>query len=142
MRLDVADCFRSIGTDQVMEALGRLDVPREAMARVCAFLERTRRAGIPGLPVGPDPSAVLANAVLQALDIAAGGSGVAHVRWYDDMLILAGSTRQALEAEGAVDTACRAIGLRLHPGKRRIAAGPSAIRRLILAGATGSGLLS
>lgn len=139
MRLDVEDCFRSIGADQVREALERVSVPRGATTRVCAFLERTRRAGIPGLPVGPEPSAVLANAVLRPLDVAAQDSGVRHVRWYDDLLILASSTRQALEVEDAVADACRGLGLRLHPGKRRVAVGPAAIRRLILAEGVASG---
>lgn len=132
MRLDVSDCFRSIGVRQVREALVRMGAEGAATERVCAFLERTRLAGIPGLPVGPEPSAVLANAVLCPLDAAAEIPGVSHVRWYDDLLLFAGSIRDALLAEEALDGVCRGIGVRLHPGKRRIAAGPAAIRRLIV----------
>lgn len=137
--VDVADCFRSIGVDQVREALSHLGTPPAAMDRVCAFLDKTRSAGIPGLPVGPDPSAVLANAVLRSLDVVAERSGAAHVRWYDDVLIFSGSIREAFQAEEEIARACREIGLRLNPGKRRIATGPAAIRRLILSGPASTG---
>lgn len=138
VRLDVADCFRSIGVTQVREALASLSAPAAATERVIAFLEKTRLAGIPGLPVGPEPSAVLANAVLLALDEAARGHAVAQLRWYDDVLLFSTSIREALEAEQAMARACRETGLRLHAAKRRIAVGPTAIRRMILSGGTSS----
>lgn len=134
IRLDVEDCFRSIARAEVLRALHGLGASSETVSRVGTFLTKTRAAGIPGLPVGPEPSAVLANAVLMRLDVGAEAAGVAHVRWYDDLTIFAPSTRRALAGEEAIVRACWQIGLRLHSGKRRSASGPAAIRRLILAG--------
>lgn len=133
LRLDVADCYRTIAREVLGRALSSLGASPQEVGRVLRFLERTAAAGIPGLPVGPDPSIVLANAVLRDLDLAA-GEGVRCLRWYDDLLLLAPTIREATRVERAVAGAASRIGLRLHPGKRRLAIGPAAVRRLIVAG--------
>lgn len=132
LRTDVADCYRSIRADHVRAALADAGADPVDISRVIAFLRRTSAAGIPGLPVGPDPSAVLANAVLGRLDAAATAGPTRCLRWYDDLLVLAPSVSAAIEAEAAIAEAARQIELRLHPGKRRLAVGPSAVRRLAL----------
>lgn len=134
LRLDVADCFRTISPQAVAAALRAVGAPRTAIDEVGRFLARTAAAGVPGLPAGPDPSVVLANAVLRALDRAA-GEGRGYLRWYDDLLILAPGSAAAARLEAAIAAAAAEVGLRLHPAKRRIAVGPIAIRRLILGGA-------
>ena len=137
LRLDVADCYRTIAAPRVGEALAEVGCAADAVGRVLGFLRRTAAAGVPGLPVGPEPSIVLANAVLHGLDRAV-GEGVRYLRWYDDLLILAPRIDLALRTEEALAAAAVRLGLRLHPGKRRIAVGPSAIRRLIIAGPSAS----
>lgn len=137
LRLDVADCYRSIEPARVREALVEAGCSPDAIARVVDFLGRTAAAGIPGLPVGPEPSVVLANAVLRTLDRAV-GEWARYLRWYDDLLVLAPHVAAALRSEEALAAAAVRIGLRLHPGKRRVAVGPSAIRRLIASGSTTS----
>jgi hypothetical protein len=137
LRVDVADCYRSIVPRVVGRELSRLDASPGDVARVLRFLDRTAAAGISGLPVGPDPSVVLANAVLRSLDLAA-GERVRCLRWYDDLLLLAPTLGDALAAEVAVAEAAATIGLRLQPGKRRLAIGPTAVRRLIVAGGAAS----
>lgn len=141
IRLDVADCYRSILRDRVGAALAALGCSSGPIAAVLDFLRRTADAGIPGLPVGPEPSAVLANATLVGLDRAV-GEEVAYLRWYDDLLVLAPALGSAIRAEEALRGAAERLGLELHPGKRRIAVGPTAIRRLIVAGAATSGALT
>lgn len=137
LRLDIADCYRSIAPGRVDEALADVGCPPQDIARVLGFLGRTAAAGIPGLPVGPEPSVVLANAVLRGLDDAV-GEGARYLRWYDDLLVLAPRMSTALRVEESLATAAEGLGLRLHPGKRRVAVGASAIRRLIVSGSTTS----
>lgn len=133
LRLDVADCYRSIGLDTVRAALEGVGAPPDGIGATLRFLGRVRAAGIPGLPVGPEPSAVLANAVLRHLDEAGEGLEAEHLRWYDDVLLLGATAAAVLRAEASVARAAADLGLRMHPGKRRLAIGPSEVRRLILA---------
>lgn len=137
--LDIEDCYRSIHRDRVADALGALGIDAASREPIDRFLRRVAEAGIPGLPVGPEPSAVLANAVLHGVDDAAEAVGASYLRWFDDMLLFAGSLRGALEAAEDVEVAVRALGLRPHATKRRAAVGPRAIRRLVVAGGAASG---
>ena len=78
---DVRDCYASISPETLAELLG----PEAAHA--IAFLRRFHECGVRGLPIGPEPSAILANAVLSRLDDAIRRSGVRHLRWVDDIAL-------------------------------------------------------
>ena len=58
---DVQDCFGSIGPLAVGRSLRGL--PRKDVAGILRLLDRFETGGVRGLPIGPDPSAILANAV-------------------------------------------------------------------------------
>jgi hypothetical protein len=110
LRVDVRDCYGSIRPEAVGEALGRCGVEASDARRVGDLLVRFADDGISGLPVGPEPSAVLANAALARADRSLAGLGLPFVRWCDDVTIGLGSTDPcaAVQAWGA---ALRPLGL-------------------------------
>jgi hypothetical protein len=110
---DVHDCYGSISPEAIAALLG----PEAAHA--IALLRRFQEGGVRGLPVGPEPSAILANAALARLDDAIRAHGTPHLRWVDDVVVWgpAGTVARALSAMAA---AAVAIGLELHPRKTRI----------------------
>ena len=110
---DVRDCYGSISPETLAELLG----PDAADA--IAVLRRFREHGVRGLPIGPEPSAVLANAVLSRLDDAIRSSGVSHLRWVDDV-VLWGPAADVRAAMRSLPAAAAAVGLDLHRHKTRI----------------------
>ncbi len=109
---DVRDCYASISPETVDALIG----PEAAHA--VAFLRRLQERGVPGLPIGPGPSAVLANAVLAELDRAIRGTSARHVRWVDDV-VLWGARANVRRALVALDEVTARMGLSLHDGKTR-----------------------
>jgi hypothetical protein len=122
---DVRDCYGSISPGTIGALLG----PEAAPA--VAVLRHLHDHGVRGLPVGPDPSAVLASAALSILDRAIRSSGVRHVRWVDDV-VLWGATADVGRALGALAAAAAAIGLDLHGEKTRILADRLELRAVLL----------
>jgi hypothetical protein len=112
---DVYDCYGSISP----EIIGALLGPGAAPA--IDFLRRIHERGVRGLPIGPDPSAVLANAVLSELDRAIRSAGARHVRWVDDIFFW-GSRADVRHALRTLDDAAAGTGLALHPVKTRLLA--------------------
>jgi hypothetical protein len=110
---DVRDCYAAISLETITALLG----PEAAHA--AAILRRFRDGGVRGLPVGPEPSAVLANAALSRLDRAIRSTGARHLRWVDDV-VLWGPAHEVRSAMSAMRTAGDAIGLDLHRGKTRV----------------------
>lgn len=117
---DVRACYASIGPAVVEASLRRLLVGSRDAAEVGRFLRRLGELGVRGLPIGPEPSAVLANAVLSAVDRATQRRGWAHVRWVDDVAI---AFRRPEEVPAMLDE-LRSIlarsGLELNERKTRI----------------------
>ncbi|HEU4864929.1 MAG TPA: RNA-directed DNA polymerase [Actinomycetota bacterium] len=115
---DVRRCYASISPSTVERVLGELGVG--SASEVGAFLSRLERAGGRGLPVGPQASAVLANAVLASADEALRAAGVAHLRWVDDVVIAAAGPSDAERAIAVLGDAVAGLGLRLNERKTRI----------------------
>jgi hypothetical protein len=122
---DVQDCYGSISPEMIATLLGL-----EA-AHAVDFLRRVHERGVRGLPIGPDPSAVLANAVLSELDRAIRSSGARHLRWVDD-LVLWGSRADVDHALRALDDVAAGMGLALHPEKTRFLADRKEARTVAL----------
>jgi hypothetical protein len=125
--LDVADFYPSTAPATVERAIRWVGAP--ALAEPLGRLLRSLgERGVRGLPVGPEPSAVLANAVLGPLDAALRGAGLRHLRWVDDVVAPApdaGAARRGLErALRALD----ALGLVPNPRKTRILTEPEEVR--------------
>ena len=96
-----------------------------------AFLERMHEGGVAGLPIGPGPSSTIANAVLAIADRRAATSGIAPIRWVDDV-VFAGDRDPVARAAAAWRRALGDLGLREHEGKRRvIPAEPDAVAAIL-----------
>ena len=124
---DVRDCYGSIGPEAVVASLIRLRCDRAAAEIVGAFLGGLGRDGARGLPVGPDASAVLANAVLALVDDTMGRAGVRHLRWVDDVVASVGGPAEADRVLQLVRASLARVGLELNESKTRVVVDPGAI---------------
>jgi hypothetical protein len=121
---DVRDCYGAIGTGTIAELLG------PAASSVVALLHRFRDGGVRGLPVGPFPSAVLANAALGRLDASLRAAGVRHVRWVDDVVAW-GPRTDILRAARALRSATLTVGLDLHDAKTFLLDAPDDVKAVL-----------
>ena len=125
---DVADCYPSIDAPAIrMAARWAGGDPDQLLA----FLEQLHEGGAVGLPIGPDPSSSIADAVLAIADHRAASAGIAPIRWVDDV-VFAGDRGQVARAARAWRRALRDLGLREHQGKRRsIPVEPEAVATIL-----------
>jgi hypothetical protein len=115
---DVADCYASIPAVAVERALAGLGVDGHDVAGVSSVLRSFEERGVRGLPVGPAPSAVLANAVLAPVDRALREAADGPTfRWVDDVVAFASGRRAAERIAGAFHRALEDAGLLAHPTK-------------------------
>ena len=128
---DVHRCYPSIGPDLVGRTLRRMGCASSDVLGVTALLEAFDEAGVPGLPIGPDPSAVLANVVLAGADEVLRGTGVRHRRWVDDFWIFAAGRREAVTALTSLEGWLAARGLALAPEKTRMLDRPGEIAAVV-----------
>jgi hypothetical protein len=118
---DVRDCYGSISPGAVGEALVSLGAYPSVVGRIRRMLERLARDGAAGLPVGPEPSGALANAVLVAADRAVlRVGGRPPLRWVDDVLAAAPDERGAGRIVEALSEALGRLGLSLNAAKTRV----------------------
>jgi hypothetical protein len=123
VRSDVRECYASITRGSVADAVARLGAP-DAVRALLAMLDRFHAYGGEGLPIGPEASAVLANAVLAAGDRAIAATGVPHVRWVDDVLIFATGRDDARRAFDAWRRSLEEVGLEANSAKTTIDTDP------------------
>jgi hypothetical protein len=114
-RSDVTDCYPSIGATAVGAGLRALGSGHDAELE--RFLRSVASQGAPGLAVGPEASAVLADIVLSVADRAARAVGAEVVRWVDDVVFIAPERRVALSSFDAWRGTLAQLGLRPHEGK-------------------------
>jgi len=115
--MDVSQCYDSITPEAVGAALLRFGVAHAASGEVVRVLGVFREAGVHGIPIGPDPSAVLANAVLAGVDEQLRRRGLNFVRWVDDIVLSARGQGALGAGELAVEAALADIGLASNPAK-------------------------
>jgi hypothetical protein len=115
---DVARCYPSIAPDAVGLSLAACGADR--VDELLELLARIATAGTPGLPVGPEPSAILANAVLAVADRSAREAGAQILRWVDDVVLTAPDSRAVVRAFDAWVRAGRSVGLQPNEGKTRV----------------------
>lgn len=125
---DVRECYASIGAPLVAQALEGLGVGRAELASVLALLRGLEAHGVRGLPIGPDASAVLANAVLLRIDRRLAETGFAHVRWVDDLIVFADDVGAAEDALGIVRSTLAEMDLAPAEHKTRVVVDPALIR--------------
>jgi hypothetical protein len=112
LRTDVRGCYGSIAPDTLWASLDAAGVEGAAARLAARSVEAWTGLGVPGLPVGPEPSALFANAVLAPVDATLRAAGIRFLRWVDDYLLAPGprEPRDALAVlDGALDRAglCR-----------------------------------
>lgn len=117
---DVQACFPSIQVEAVARALRRLRGRPADIDRVLAMLRRFSERGVAGLPVGPAPSAPLANAVLSSVDRAIHAEGVRHLRWVDDVVAICEDVASATRVADAFHRALAQEGLQANLAKTMI----------------------
>lgn len=82
---DVKDCYASFRADTLAEQLVRLGLAERDVVPLMTLLEELHQAGVRGLPIGPEWSPMLANAMLFQLDEDLAAGGFQHQRWIDDV---------------------------------------------------------
>ena len=122
---DVARCYASIQARLVRASLEAIGAPGGREVEV--FLTRLGRTGVLGLPVGPEPSALFANAVLAHVDRALAVEGIAHLRWVDDIVLGIHGPKEAAEGLRVIRSALREVGLRPNERKTRVVVDPGAL---------------
>jgi len=122
---DVRECYRSIAPDVVAASLRSLGCDGPSVDGVAAFLRALQKRGVEGLPVGPDPSAVLANAVLAEADRALERLGAPHLRWVDDLVVGVDGSRGAATVLRVAREALDRVGLCLNDEKTRLVLDPA-----------------
>lgn len=125
--VDVRDCYGSISPETLAGLLG----PEAAHA--VAFLRRLHEQGVRGLPIGPEASAVLANAVLSEMDRVVRSTEARHLRWVDDF-VLWGSRTDLTRAMSALADIADRMGLDLHATKTRLLADRQEAKAVALGG--------
>lgn len=123
---DVRACYPSIEPGVVAVGLLRLGCDRAVVRDLVLLLESLRAEGVAGLPVGPQPSAVVANGVLAHADVALRVAGFAHLRWVDDVIVFA-DAGEAQHALAVLRFALANVGLELAERKTRVLLGLDAI---------------
>ncbi len=131
---DVRDCYGSITHGEVARALRCIGAHEDDVEAVVETLRGFEERGVRGLPVGPPPSAVLANAVLAPVDRAVAGAVDGPVlRWVDDVVACATARQSVRRAAAIFERSLAELGLAPHEGKSSTideprALGPTAAR--------------
>jgi hypothetical protein len=123
---DVRRCYPSIAAAALRGRLLALGAREEDVEALDAWIGWFASVGVQGLPVGPDASAVLAEAVLQVGDEALRSMGVPHVRWVDDVAIFAADARRAELALAALVGSWASVGLEPNGSKTGALRDPAA----------------
>jgi hypothetical protein len=122
---DVHDCYGSVSPETIATLLG------PDAAHAVDFIRRLHEHGVRGLPIGPDPSAVLANAVLSEMDRAIRSTGARHLRWVDDIVVW-GSRADVRDAVRSLGDVAARMGLALHRDKTRFLSDRHEVRAVAL----------
>lgn len=130
---DVRRCFPSISPQVVAHTLSRMEIT--AAGEIEDLLLELETAGVRGLPIGPDASAVLANAVLSHADRALEAERIPFLRWVDDVVMRVEGPRGARVALDVLRSVWGELGLRPNEQKTRVVEGTRARALLAPSGA-------
>ncbi len=94
---DIADFYNQIYLHRVGNAIESATGDAKAGWQLEQFITRLNNKASQGIPIGPAPSVVLAEAVMMDVDQLIHNMGLDHVRYVDDIRIF-GNSRKKLEA--------------------------------------------
>jgi len=115
---DIKSFFASVRTDSLIRFLRSCGCAKISIRHVQRMLTTWQsRNGVPGLPIGPEASALLANGLLAPVDQAIIMTGAEFRRWADDTLIFAWTLAECDAAVEAATVALAKLGLRYSPEK-------------------------
>lgn len=115
---DVRRFFPSVTADVLVRFLNRCRCPRASITTVERLLHDWQRYfDLEGLPIGPDGSRLLANALLLPVDHAITATGAELRRWLDDMFIFAFELVKCDAAVEAASVELAKLGLAFSPSK-------------------------
>ncbi|MDQ3991681.1 MAG: RNA-directed DNA polymerase, partial [Actinomycetota bacterium] len=103
-----------------------LGLPPDSIRRAAGLLEGWGSQGYAGLPIGPDASAVLGNALLLGCDATL--APFRFLRWVDDYLVALPAVSAAGEVLDRLDHALDGLGLSLAPAKTAVVEGGAGLR--------------
>lgn len=115
-RTDVKHYFGSVDHHVLLARLGEWRCDLDAISLVTNVIREWSRGGLAGLPIGPELSAVLGNALLLPVDHALEGEGQSHYRYMDDVVVVGRDLSPARLTE-VVDEALSALRLRRNEEK-------------------------
>ena len=136
---DVRDCYASIRGPVLARAILRAGGNEELAQGLLDLLAHLHDEGVRGLPVGPEPSAVLANLVLAGADRTLREAGAPHIRWVDDFVVFTAGRVQSQRALDALRRSMGELGLELSEPKTEILDADEARARLLTGGMPASG---
>ncbi|MGH2738896.1 MAG: RNA-directed DNA polymerase [Actinomycetota bacterium] len=124
VRTDVTEFYPAVTPSVLARSLRDIGAGRTEASLAADMLDGWGSDGYAGLPIGPDPSAVLANAVLWSVDMAI--EGWPWLRWVDDYFLAAVSDQHAEQAIEKLEASLDRLGLKRSVGKTDIVDGSSA----------------
>ena len=95
---DIADFYNQVYHHTVENQLISAGLPNQAVKWIIGLLESTTAGVSRGVPVGPHPIHLIAEATLIPVDNSLVSAGVRHIRYADDMVIFCKSEREAKAA--------------------------------------------
>ncbi|MBD2596394.1 hypothetical protein H6G74_18955 [Nostoc spongiaeforme FACHB-130] len=95
---DIADFYNQISHHRIRNALEVAGISSERASNFENFLMNLTRGHSRGIPVGPTPSILLAEACLNDVDMFLLREGYAHTRYVDDFCIFCKTRREAYRA--------------------------------------------
>jgi len=130
---DVRDCYGSIRDRPIRACLRDAGASDDQVGAILDLFGAFRDEGVVGLPVGPPPSTVLADAVLSVADEALVVAGLPHLRWVDDVVVFAPDPREARAGIDLLRRSLAHVGLELNDTKTRIIGDPAEARAMLTA---------
>lgn len=101
---DIADFYNQVYHHTVENQLISAGLPNQAVKWIIGLLESTTAGVSRGVPIGPHPIHLVAEATLIPVDNSLVSAGVRHIRYADDMVIFCKNEREARAALSTVAT--------------------------------------
>ncbi|WP_138516521.1 RNA-directed DNA polymerase [Limnobacter alexandrii] len=101
---DVADFYNQVYHHTVENQLIAAELPNQAIKWIVGLLESTTAGVSRGVPVGPHPIHLIAEATLIPVDNSLASAGIRHIRYADDMVVFCKNEREARAALSTIAT--------------------------------------